>query len=49
MREDGCGGTGYFECYCAGDFCACSLMGEVQCLGCDDCIDDDYDEDDMRL
>jgi hypothetical protein len=43
------GGTGLVECFCAGDFCACSLQGEAPCEGCEECRsdwDDDGDEDD---
>lgn len=44
-----CGGTGFIECFCAGDFCVCPLQGEASCAGCEDCRpdwDDDGDEDD---
>lgn len=37
--EPGCGGTGFIECFCAGDFCACELQGESPCPGCQDCMD----------
>lgn len=33
----GCGGTGLDECFCAGDFCACSIQGTFLCEGCIDC------------
>lgn len=33
----GCGGTGWIECFCAGDFCACSVQTEGPCEGCPDC------------
>lgn len=39
--ESHCGGTGMLNCFCAGDFCACSLNGEAVCMGCEDCYDDD--------
>lgn len=35
--ETRCGGTGMLNCFCAGDFCACSLNGEGICFGCEDC------------
>ena len=40
-----CGGDGYFDCLCGGDFCACHWHGETECYGCADCRDteDDYD------
>ena len=41
----GCGGTGIIECFCAGDFCACSIEGSVDCVGCVDCLDIDSDLD----
>lgn len=34
---EGCGGNGFIECLCAGDFCACSNQGECRCVGCPDC------------
>jgi hypothetical protein len=40
-----CGGTGWLDCECGGDFCVCTLNGGVDCLGCVDCREhDDYDE-----
>ena len=48
-----CGGGGYLNCMCGGDFCVCHHHGEIECYGCVDCDgcddDDDYyygDEDD---
>lgn len=35
----GCGGSGLVECFCAGDFCACSIKGTGACEGCPDCRD----------
>ena len=37
-----CGGNGYIECFCAGDFCVCSVQGEMRCPGCEDCMENDY-------
>lgn len=41
-----CGGSGYLNCQCGGDFCFCHHHGEVECYGCEDCgyDDDDYDD-----
>jgi hypothetical protein len=47
-QRSGCGGTGMVNCYCGGDQCVCHNHGEMECLGCgdcdneDDCGDDDY-------
>lgn len=39
-----CGGLGFVECLCGGDFCVCHNHGEVQCFGCEDCEGgEDYD------
>ncbi len=42
-----CGGDGYIDCECGGDFCACHNHGVVACPGCIDCDweDDDLDDD----
>lgn len=41
-----CGGSGYLNCECGGDFCVCHHHGEIECGGCEDCEDpDDYYED----
>jgi hypothetical protein len=47
MSEEGCGGSGYYVCYCGGDLCVCENYGEIECDGCDDCLrdEDDYDDD----
>lgn len=45
--DEGCGGTGYVDCYCGGDQCVCHHHGqEIECPGCDECPehDDDYDD-----
>lgn len=39
--EGSCGGTGYLNCFCAGDFCACDIQGAAPCLGCTDCVNED--------
>lgn len=40
-----CGGTGWLDCECGGDFCVCTLSGGIDCLGCEDCRGpSDYDE-----
>lgn len=42
-----CGGTGWLDCFCGGDFCACTLHGGMFCGGCEDCQDledGDYNE-----
>lgn len=39
-----CGGGGYLDCMCGGDFCVCHHHGEVECYGCVDCDDDGYDD-----
>lgn len=36
-----CGGYGYINCICGGDFCVCHWHGEVECFGCPDCDEDD--------
>lgn len=43
-----CGGSGYYDCCCGGDFCVCGNRGEIECDGCDDCrpTDDDEEEPD---
>lgn len=40
-----CGGDGYVNCFCGGDFCVCHHHGEIECDGCPDCRDDDEEED----
>lgn len=40
-----CGGTGYFNCFCGGDFCCCANDGEIECDGCEDCEPSDWDDD----
>jgi hypothetical protein len=43
-----CGGHGWMECYCGGDFCVCGNRGEIECVGCEDCegeCDDTWEED----
>lgn len=30
-----CQNTGYVDCYCGGDFCACDNHGEMDCPNCD--------------
>ena len=42
--ERTCGGMGYVNCFCGGDFCVCHNHGECQCFGCPDCEDRDDDE-----
>jgi hypothetical protein len=39
-----CGGLGVLTCYCGGDLCICHNHGEVECLGCADCDNDDCDD-----
>ena len=39
---EGCGGSGLVECFCAGDFCACSAQGTGRCEGCADCQPEIY-------
>jgi hypothetical protein len=52
--RDTCGGQGYYECLCGGDFCICHNHGQAECYGCPDCEDDsdddypDFDEEDDR-
>lgn len=43
VYSQNCGGSGYLECECGGDFCVCHHHGEVECEGCEDCDDTDYD------
>lgn len=47
-----CGGTGWLNCECGGDFCVCKLNGGMDCPGCEDCEDetdtDDYDPDECE-
>jgi hypothetical protein len=48
-----CGGTGWLNCECGGDFCVCKLNGGTDCLGCEDCREQDEadelgDEDDFN-
>ena len=49
--EEGCGGTGFLNCFCGGDLCVCDLNGVVECDSCEDCDFDyrdyeDWDEED---
>ena len=46
--EEGCGGTGFLNCFCGGDQCVCHPSGGIECDGCDDCDweDEDWDEED---
>jgi len=39
-----CGGSGYMDCLCGGDFCVCHNHGEVECFGCPDCREDDFED-----
>lgn len=43
-----CGGTGYLNCYCGGDFCICGNFGEAECPGCEDCEGERGDDDDFE-
>lgn len=43
---DTCGGTGFLDCVCGGDFCICHHHGETECFGCVDCNDDQERDDD---
>lgn len=43
--REGCGGMGYVNCICGGDFCVCHHHGEAECFGCEDCDQSDPDED----
>lgn len=36
-ESERCGGSGWFVCYCGGDFCVCGNGGEIECDGCEDC------------
>lgn len=36
-----CGGTGWLDCECGGDFCVCQLQGGMYCPGCEDCREHD--------
>lgn len=39
---ESCGGTGVIYCECGGDgLCVCHHHGELECDGCEDCLDDD--------
>ena len=40
----GCGGSGFIECECGGDMWVCHHHGEVECPGCEDCDDPDWDD-----
>ena len=51
--EENCGGGGYIDCHCGGDFCVCHNHGGYDCPGCPDCEEerdydwqDDYDDED---
>ncbi len=44
-----CGGMGFLQCECGGDFCICHHHGEVECPGCDDCLADDFEDDGFEL
>lgn len=41
-----CGGTGWLDCECGGDFCVCTLAGGADCHGCADCREHEEHEDD---
>lgn len=43
---DCCEGHGYHQCFCGGDQCVCHNHGEVECFGCEDCQQNDFDDDD---
>ncbi len=38
-----CGGLGTIYCECGGDQCVCHWHGEIDCDGCDDCVEADDD------
>ncbi len=44
-ERETCGGTGFYDCRCGGDFCCCGNDGEIECVGCADCDPEDYWED----
>lgn len=35
-----CDGQGHFDCYCAGDHCACGRDREAACLVCSECTNE---------
>lgn len=39
VYEQCCGGSGVLNCECGGDMCVCHHHGEVDCPGCEECID----------
>jgi len=43
VYSQNCGGTGYLVCECGGESCVCHHHGQVECPGCEDCDDTDYD------
>jgi len=44
---DTCGGLGSLSCGgCGGDLCVCECGGEIGCLGCNECEDDDWADED---
>ncbi len=38
-----CDGEGRFNCYCAGDHCACGMEMQPMCTGCEECAPADPD------
>ena len=38
--DETCGGTGYLNCTCGGDFCVCHYHGGTDCDGCEECEGD---------
>ena len=44
---DTCGGLGSLSCGGGGgDLCVCECGGEIGCLGCNECEDDDWADED---
>lgn len=39
VAGEGCGGLGMLNCFCGGDICACEANGEIDCPGCDECLE----------
>ena len=39
-----CGGTGWLDCECGGDFCVCTLNGGIDCPGCEDCREYEHED-----
>lgn len=45
-----CGGSGFLQCECGGDFCVCHHHGgEVECPGCEECGYGELDGDEDRF